>query len=209
MFIALRLGFYVGAITADLWLLPQIRESLNQAAEAASPADASRGYAIFAVYLVVGTILGLVVAWDVSRLVGEFAGSLFVGGGRLPSITPALWKADRLRAQNKPLEAVNTLREYLNARPRQWYVAVRIAELYQDDLNDPLSAALEYEALLRRRLPRAARAELMLRLASCNLLLRKTDQSASLLRELIQRFPGSPAALAAQRRLARITPESE
>jgi hypothetical protein len=208
MRLLLKLAFYAAAIAALWWLLPQIAASLNRATEAASTADASQGYALFAVYLIIGTALGLFVAWDVSRLLGELAGSLFVGGGKLPSLTPVLWKADRLREQGEPLKAVNTLRAHLQAHPRQWYIAVRIAELYQHALEDPLSAALEYEALLQQRLPRSARAKILLRLAACQLLLRKGDQSAATLRELIANFPQSNAAEKARRRLARMNDAS-
>jgi len=205
MRIALKVLFYALTVAALWGLLPRIAASLNRAAEAATTADASRGYALFALYLLIGTALGILMAWDASHLLGEFAGRLFVGGGRLPSVTPVLWKADRLRTQGQPLKAVHSLREHLRANPRQWYVAVRIAELYQHSLEDPLSAALEYDQLLKHRLPRSARAEILLRLAACQLLLRKGNLSASTLRELIGTFPRSKAAEKARRRLARIT----
>jgi hypothetical protein len=204
MRIALKIILYVLLMASLWWLLPQIAASFNRATEAASADEAARGYALFAIYLVVGAALASVVAWDVSRLLGEFAGSLFVGGGRLPNITPVLWKADRLRTQGRPQAAVDVLREHLKAHPRQWFPAVRIAELYQQSLNDPSSAALEYEEILKQRLPRSARAEIMLRLASCQLLLRSPEQSATTMREVIHKFPKSPAAAKAQRRLMRI-----
>ena len=205
MRVVLRVIFYIVAITALWWLLPRISANLNEATEAASTAAASRGYALFAIYLLVGAGVALLVAWDVSRALGTFAGSLFVGGGRLPSITPVLWKADRLCAKGQSLEAITILRDYLNGHPRQWYVGVRIAELYQQAQNDPLSAALEYQQLLGRRLPNPARAELMLRLAACELLLRKPEQSSATLQDLIEKFPKSPMAEKARRRLARMT----
>lgn len=204
MRIALKVILYTALFASLCWLLPQITASLNQATEAAASAEATRGYALFALYLVAGAALALIVAWDISSLLGEFAGSLFVGGARLPGITPILWKADRLRAQGRPQAAVDVLREHLKAHPRQWFPAVRIAELYQHSLNDPFSAASEYEDILKRRLPRSARAEIMLRLASCLLLLRSPEQSAATMREVIHKFPKSPAAAKAQRRLMRI-----
>jgi hypothetical protein len=205
MRVLLKLLFYGPAIFALFWLLPQIAASFERATSAGSAADAAHGYGWFAVYLVIGAGLAIVTAKDISTLCGDLAGSLFVGGGRLPAITPALWKVERLRKQRKPLAAINVLRDYQAAHPRHWQAALRIAELYQHDLKEPLPAALEYEQILKHRLPRRARADIMLRLAACHLLLRNGEKSAAVLREVLKNYPGAPAAETAARRLARMS----
>jgi len=204
MRIALRLLLYPAILGALAWLLPLIAASLNRATDAASTADASRGYALFAIYLLVGTLLGVSVAWDVSRLLGDFAGRLFVGSGSLPSFTPVLWKADRLVKQGEPVKALEGLRDHLRKHPRAWFLTVRVADIYQNALHDPLSAVLEYEALLEHRLPRRVRAEVMVRLAACRLHLRDAEGSTGLLEKVIERFPRTPAARTAARRLKRM-----
>lgn len=204
MRIVLKLIFYVAAISALCWLMPQIAVSFHRATTAGSTPDASRAYALFAAYLLVGAALALFVAWDVSRFVGGFAGQLFWSGGRIASITPAWWKAERLCRDRQPLDAIRVLREFYEAHPRQWAAAVRIAEIYERDLHDPLAAALEYESLLQQRLPKTARAEILLRLAACHLLRHQTADSAARLRQVIAEFPDSAAAKKAERRLARL-----
>ena len=198
-----KLFFYAADIAALCWLVPQIAASFHRATAANSTPDASRAYALFAVYLLTGAALALFAAWDASRFLGEMAGRLFWSGGRIASITPAWWKAERLCREQQPLEAIRVLRDYLNSHPRQWRASVRIAEIYQHEIEDALPAALEYEELLKQRLPDTARAEIMLRLAACYLRLHRPEDSAAKLREVIETFPRTPAAEKAARRLAR------
>jgi hypothetical protein len=205
MRLVLKLIFFAAAITVLCWLAPRIAESINRATAAGSTPDASRAYALFSIYLITAAALAVFVAWEISQFFGWQAARLFLGGGRINSFTPAVWKAERLCRDQKPLEAIGVLREYLAAHPRHWRIAVWIAEIYQRDLKDPLPAALEYEQLLKRRLPRTARAWIMVRLAACHLLLRDLDQSAGLLRNVIKEFPRTPAAETAARRLARLS----
>ena len=47
-------------------------------------------------------------------------------------------------------------REYLNKHPREQYVALRIAEIYEENLNNPLAAALEYEEVLKKTMGQSA-----------------------------------------------------
>lgn len=199
-----KIIFYVAAISALCWLVPQIAASFNRATAAGSTPDATRAYSLFAVYLLAGAALALFVAWDVSQFFGWQAERLFLGGGSLSSLTPTWWKADRLRREQQVDEAIRVLRDAFEAHPRQWRLGVRIAEMYQHDLNNPLAAALEYEHLLQARLPRQARAWLMVRLGTCYLLLRRLEDAEAKLREVSEKFPNTPAAEKAERRLARM-----
>ena len=45
------------------------------------------------------------------------------------------------------------MRDYYNKNPREVHVALRIAEIYEKDLNNHLAAALEYEEVLKKKLP--------------------------------------------------------
>jgi hypothetical protein len=102
MRVFLKVFFHVTALAALRWLLPQIGASFERATVAGPAHDAARGHALFALHLVVGAGLGIAMARDVSSLCGDLAGSPFVGGGRLPAVTPAPWMADRPRKQGKP-----------------------------------------------------------------------------------------------------------
>lgn len=204
MRLLLKLLFYAAAIAALCWFVPQIATSFNRATAAGSTPDASRAYALFALYLLAGAVLAIFAAWDAAHFFGDMAGRLFWSGGRIASLTPAWWRAERLCKERQPLDAIRVLRDYLNTHPRQWRISVRIAEIYQHEIEDALPAALEYEELLKQRLPDTARAEITLRLAACYLLLHRPDDSAAKLREVIETFPRTPAAEKAERRLARM-----
>ena len=205
MRLVLKLLFYAAVIAALCWLVPQIAASFNRATAAGSTPDASRAYALFSVYLISSAVLAVFVAWDVAQFFGWQAERLFLGGGRLSRLTPTWWRAERLCKVGEGDEAVRVLRAAASAHPRQWRLGVRIAEIYQHDLTNPLAAALEYEELLKRRLPRPARAWLMVRLAACYLLLRRVEESAAMLRLVMVKFPRTPAGKKAARRLARIS----
>ena len=45
------------------------------------------------------------------------------------------------------------MREYLKKNPREQYVALRIAEIYEKDLGNHVAASMEYEEILKKRLP--------------------------------------------------------
>src|SRR2546429_1455339 len=44
------------------------------------------------------------------------------------------------------LEAIQLMRDYLKQNPREQHVALRIAEIYEKDLQNFLAAALEYRS---------------------------------------------------------------
>src|SRR6266540_2284702 len=56
-------------------------------------------------------------------------------------------------ADGHHLEAIRLMREYLQKNPREQHVALRIAEIYEKDLQNYLAAALEYEEVLKHKLP--------------------------------------------------------
>ena len=125
MRLTLKLICYAAALIALGWLVPQIEASFVRATGAGSTPDASWAYALFSVYLLASAALATFLAWDISRFFGWQAGRLFWSGGRVAAITPAWWKAERLCREQRPIEAIEALREYLKAHPRHWRVASR------------------------------------------------------------------------------------
>lgn len=204
MRLLLKLLCYATAIAGLWWLLPQMAVSFDRATAANSTPDASRAYALFATYLLAGGVLAVFLAWDVAQFLGAQAGRLFWSGGRLPSLTPTWWRSERLRKEGNAAEAIRILRDAYSAHPRQWQLAMRIAEIYQHDLNNPLAAGLEYQSLLASRLPKNARAEILLRLAACHLLRHQTEDALACWQQVMSEFPDTAAARKAARRLARI-----
>jgi hypothetical protein len=204
MRVFLKLIGYLALVAALGWLVPRIATGFQRATDAGNTPEATRAWFFFTAYLLTGAVLAVIVAWDVSRFFGSHAARLFWGGGRVAGITSAWWKAERMCRDQQPREAIRVLRDHLASHPKHWAASVRIAEIYERELNDALSAALEYEALLQRKLPKSARAEVLLRLAACHLLRHQPDDCATCLQQVIVEFPGTDAAQKAGRRLARL-----
>ena len=64
---------------------------------------------------------------------------------------PLYDEAEQVWANGDHLEAIRLMREYLQANPRRLHAALRIAEIYEKDLNNHLAAALEYEEVLQHK----------------------------------------------------------
>lgn len=149
--------------------------------------------------------LGLLAAWDISQFLGNRAvQSLFNEDN--PDMPDDEYEAAETEwGKGNYLEAVRLLREYLAKRPRQQHAALRIAEIYEKDLNNPLAAALEYEEILQKKLPRERWGWAAVHLA--NLYsgpLEKPEQAVALLRRLDNEYGDTQAAEKARRRLAMI-----
>ena len=197
-----KIALYAALVATLLALAHRFGAAYEHAVGASSGDATTRALTALGAYLLLGTALALLTAWDIAQLAGHQSERLLLGGGRVLAIDPRPRQAERLRAGGEPLEAIRLLRAYLQARPRDWQTAVRIAEIYEQDLRNPLAAALEYEDLLRHRLPRQARPWLTLRLANLHLKLRRADLAVPLLRQLDEQFGDTPAAAKARRRLA-------
>ena len=101
------------------------------------------------------TLVGLAIlaGHDVSKF---FAGRVeqFVFNDDLEGVKdPEYEEAEKIWASGQHLEAVRLMREYLKKHPREQYVALRIAEIYEENLQNFLASALEYEEVLKKRLP--------------------------------------------------------
>ena len=109
----------------------------------------SWGAGLFAVIV----CLGLLVAHDFSHFAAHrFQKFIFdddLGSGKDPEYE----EAEKVWANGNHLEAIQLMRDYLKSHPREQYVAIRIAEIYEKDLGNYLAAALEYEEILKKKLP--------------------------------------------------------
>ena len=149
--------------------------------------------------------LGLLAAWDISQFFGNRTVKTLFNDDNPDMLDDEYESAETEWGKGNYLEAIRLLREYLAKRPRQQHAALRIAEIYEKDLNNPLAAALEYEEILQKKLPRERWGWAAIHLS--NLYsgpLEKPEQAVALLRRLENEYGDTQAAEKARRRLAMI-----
>ncbi len=101
------------------------------------------------------------------------------------------------------------MRDYLKSHPRELYVAIRIAEIYEKDLGNYLATALEYEEVLRHRLRPEQWGWAAIHLANLySGKLNQTDKAVALLRRIVSEHGETAAAAKAQARLSQLEGES-
>jgi hypothetical protein len=152
--------------------------------------------------------LGLLAARDVSELIGARAAkTLFDDTGEIVT-TPDYEKAEEEWGQGNFLEAIRILRDHLQQNPRAQHVALRIAEIYEKDLHNYLAAALEYEEVLKHRLPPERWGWAAIHLVNLyNGRLNQPDKAIALLRRIDSDYGETAAAEKARARLAQLESE--
>lgn len=117
---------------------------------------------------------------------------------------PELEQAQKVRASGDPLEAIRLLREYLQANPYALHVMGRIAEIYRYDLHNDLAAALEYEEMLKHKLPDDQWAWGALHLAKLYGRLNELEKSVALLEKLDEDYGHTIAGRRAKKALEQV-----
>jgi TolA-binding protein len=146
--------------------------------------------------------LALLIGSDVSRYFANRVDE-FVFNDNLEGVTdPEYEEAERVWASGQHLEALQLMRDYLKRHPREQYVALRIAEIYEADLHNYLAAALEYEEVLKKRLPAERWGWAAIHLANLySGKLNKSEQATTLLRRIVSDYGQTAAAKKARERL--------
>ena len=146
--------------------------------------------------------LGLLIGSDVSRFLANRVDD-FVFNDNLEGVKdPEYEEAERVWASGQHLDAVQLMRDYLRRHPREQYVALRIAEIYEADLQNYVAAALEYEEVLKKRLPDERWGWAAIHLANLySGKLNKTEEATVLLRRIVEEFGRTAAAKKARERL--------
>ena len=191
-----------------------IDASTNQAvATPAQPATppASRGVGGMMTYAVLGFGCLLVLALLASRDITHFLAhrmEKFVFDEDLPGERdPEYEEAEKVWANGRHLEAIQLMRDYLKEHPREQYVALRIAEIYEKDLGNFLAATLEYEEIIKKNLPAERWGWAAIHLSNLySGRLNKTEQATALLRRIIDEHPRTAAAKKARERLGEPEP---
>jgi TolA-binding protein len=150
--------------------------------------------------------LAVLIAYDISQFLASKAErALFADDGA--PVDPEYEQAEELWKDGKYLDALNGMRGYLNKHPREQYVALRIAEIYEENLNNPLAAALEYEEVLTKNLPAERWGWAAIHLANLySGKLNQPEKSIALLHRIDAEYGQTSAAKKARERLAQIDP---
>ena len=152
--------------------------------------------------------LGLLVAHEVSQFFGNRALKVLYNDDAEGMANPDYEKAEEEWAKGNFLDAIQLLRDYLQVNPREQHVALRIAEIYEKDLQNFLAAALEYEEVLKQKLPPERWGWAAIHL--CNLYTSKLSQpekGVALLRRIDAEYGETAAAEKARKRLAQLEAE--
>jgi hypothetical protein len=145
--------------------------------------------------------LGLLVGHDVSHFIGNrvLKGAYNDEGEGMSN--PEYEQAEQVWADGQHLEAIGLMREYLQKNPREQHVALRIAEIYEKDLLNPLAAALEYEEVLKHRLSAERWGWAAIHLCNLYSKLNEQDKVIALLRRIHTEYGTTAAAEKARKRL--------
>jgi hypothetical protein len=156
------------------------------------------GVAMFFVFIG----LAILIARDVSRYLGGRVEDFIFNDNLEGMKDPEYEEAERIWAKGEHLESVRLMRAYLQKHPREQYVALRIAEIYETDLRNYLAAALEYEEVLKKKLPPERWGWAAIHLA--NLYSGKLDkipEATALLHRIVDEYGQTAAAKKARERL--------
>ena len=153
-------------------------------------------------FLVTIFALGFFVAKDVSNMMGQGAIDFLFNDDLKGVYDPKYEEALNAVHQGKHLEAIQILREFLQENPHAQYAALEIAEIYEKKLNNNLAAALEYEEVLKKKLPPERWGWAAIHLCNLYSKMGKTDKTLELLRRIVKEHGETAAAKKAAKRLA-------
>ena len=202
-----------GSAITNISVVTNVVEPTNQVATAHSdpPEDLTprrssarlsrlMAYGIIMLFSLVG--LSLLVAQDFSRYVANRVDDFIFNDDLKGVKDPEYEEAERIWATGKHLESIQLMRDYLKRHPREQYVALRIAEIYETDLHNYLAAALEYEEVLKKKLPAERWGWAAIHLANIySGKLNKIEEATTLLRRIADEYGKTAAAKKARERL--------
>jgi hypothetical protein len=151
--------------------------------------------------------LGLLAARDFSLLVADKSLEFLFNDDGKEVRNPELEEAEAVWSSGDRLESIRLMRAYYEKNPREVFVALRIAEIYEADLGNYLAAALELEVVLTKKLPPDRWGWTAIRLCNLYSKLDKTDKAVELLRRVAMEYSATPASEKARKRLQRVDPE--
>ncbi|MGZ4962791.1 MAG: tetratricopeptide repeat protein [Limisphaerales bacterium] len=154
-----------------------------------------------AAFIICAILLGLLIAYDVTQYMGNQAVDFLFNDNGEGQRDPEYEHAEQVWANGNHLEAIELMRDYLKKNPREQYVALRIAEIYEKDLKNPLAAVLEYEEVLKQKLSAEHWGKAAIHLCNIYAKLGKQDQMQALLHRIVAEYPQTSAAKKARQKL--------
>ena len=146
--------------------------------------------------------LGGLAAFDFSRYLGDRAERSVMASDFVIRKDPDYEAAEEEWTKGNHLDAINLMRGYLQRNPNEQHAAIRIAEIYEKDLNNYLAAALELEEVLTKRLPREKWGWTAIHLANIySGKLKQTAKALGVLDRIVKEYPDTGAAKKARQRL--------
>ena len=165
-------------------------------------------YGVTGFFVFVG--LAVLIAYDVSRYVANRVDDFIFNDDLKGVKDPEYEEAEKTWAKGEYLEAIRMLRDYLNRHPREQYVSLRIAEIYEDNLGNHLAAALEYEEILKKRLPHERWGWAAIHLVNIySGKLNRGEEAEKLLHRIVNEYGETAAAKKARERLGIPQPVEE
>ncbi len=159
---------------------------------------------------VVLAALGLLTAHDLTHLFADKVEKFMFDDEGETIKTPEYERAEDLWKEGKFLEAIQLMRDHLQEHPREQYVALRIAEIYEKDLGNHLAAALEYEEILRKKLRPERWGWAAIHLANLySGKLNRVQEAQALLQKIVDEYGQTAAAKKARERLGIPEPVEE
>ncbi|MGD0814636.1 MAG: hypothetical protein ABSA83_13600 [Verrucomicrobiota bacterium] len=167
------------------------------------PEHGRQGAMIGYLAALIGTLvgLGIMIAHDATQFLGNVAIDALLDVGGEGERDPDYEKAEQAWAKGKHMDAIELLREFLAKKPRAQYAALRIAEIYEKDLNNPVAASLEYEEILRQKLPDERWGWAAVHLCNLYSKLNQQDKAKALLKRIAEDYPNTAAAKKARSHL--------
>ena len=165
-------------------------------------------YGVTGFFVFVG--LSVLIAHDVSRFIASRVDDFIFNADLKGVKDPDYEEAEKTWAKGEYLDAIRMLRDYLNRHPREQYVSLRIAEIYEDNLGNHLAAALEYEEILKKRLPHERWGWAAIHLVNIySGKLNRGAEAEQLLHRIINEYGETAAAKKARERLGIAEPVAE
>jgi signal transduction histidine kinase len=184
-----------------VWCATSFSRSFHAVTEGLPGANRAAMMAWFGGLLLCAVLLGLRIAADVGRWVGGLTESYILQGETPDTLPEEIKTAEEMLTQKRPLDAVNLLRDFLELHPGEDYARFRIAEIYAEQLRNPLAAALEYEQLLTRKLDPERWGWTAIRLSRLYHKMRDFDKAEALLNRVIKERSKTGAARKAEKLL--------
>jgi TolA-binding protein len=190
------------AVSSEITNAPAATVAAKPAPPAGKSGDKSRSFGWLGGF--VAAMLGLagLVGMEVARWASRRTGDLLFSEDAPGEADPEYDAAEAEWAKGNHLDAIGMMRDYLKKNPSEQYVAIRIAEIYEKDLQNYLAAALELEEVLTRRLSSEKWGWTAIHLANLySGRMNQAPKAIALLERIIADYPNTGAAKKARERL--------